>query len=296
MREISNRKQLEQLLRTFDNITIHYIIMKSEFIPLDSIENILHLDYKKRADIITINIIEHNKKTHESLYSILDKLESLKLKSLEHHYLKCVTLNNEAMLKYLFYKLTISKSQHNQQNKHRSITSPFEMHNHIISSFIKGVDLGVDAQQTMEDMLSDYYNFNVNFDWLNSNNHEQGDWTLRYISNQEFTKEITNNIGDITMYINEFKTTTIGIIHALNKTNSEKELFILKMKKSWGQIKYRNKIKKEEKTTVNMVISKSAKEKLHNIAMSRSLNLNSAIEYLILNEWDKINTKKTRNN
>ncbi|ODS04407.1 hypothetical protein [Vibrio scophthalmi] len=294
MKRISNRKQLEQFLSTLDNITIHYIIINSEFSSLNITDKILHSDYKKRAELIALNLIKNNKNHLQPLRLILEKLEQLIVKSLDHHYLKCVDANNKSMLKYLFYRLTVSNFQKHSSDKHKSITTLFEMHNYILSSFINGLGLGIVPQKEMEYMLNDYYNFTVNFDWLISNDLEQANWTLRHLSNHEFTREVTNRIGDITMYINEFKTTTIGIIHALNKSNSEKELFILKMKKSWGQIKYRNKIKKEEKTTINMVISKSTKEKLHHIAMSRNLSLNSAIEYLITNEWEKINAKKTR--
>ena len=56
------------------------------------------------------------------------------------------------------------------------------------------------------------------------------------------------------------------------------------MKKAWGQVKYRNKIKKDKKTTINLVIRQDSKSKLEDISNFYGLNLNETFEKLINNE------------
>ncbi|ODS10549.1 hypothetical protein VSF3289_00808 [Vibrio scophthalmi] len=89
---------------------------------------------------------------------------------------------------------------------------------------------------------------NFKFNWLNKKDETQMLWAQSYISNNEiFRKYHRKKPGGF----NNHNTCHIlfpALFHSLNIHEAEKTLLLLNAKKAWGQVKHRNKIKKENKT------------------------------------------------
>ncbi|EKF9728089.1 hypothetical protein O1C82_003635 [Vibrio cholerae] len=67
----------------------------------------------------------------------------------------------------------------------------------------------------------------------------------------------------------------------MDMEDAERELLIIKMRQAWGQVKYRNKIKKENKVNFNFVTDKRTKEKLKKISHVYDLTMNETLDRLI---------------
>ena len=289
MDRASNRQQLEQYLSTIDSLTIHYIIEKTEFSSLNINRTILFENHQKRITLLSHFLIENNAQSRLPISMIIDHIKSLTKESYHHFYLKDINTKDFVLIKYLFYKIVTMDNCDFNMEESRKITNINGMHCHIISRCMHRINFGTNPEVEIKNMISNYYGFRINFDWLSSNNSKLANWASHYISNHTFAEEIISKISDITLNPKDFKTTIAGIIYALNKSDAEKELFHLKMKKAWGQVKYRDKIKQEEKICISIVINNNTKEKLHEISIAQKLNTNSVIEYLISSEWNITN-------
>ena len=64
----------------------------------------------------------------------------------------------------------------------------------------------------------------------------------------------------------------------------EKKLILIKMKKAWGQVKYRNKIKKEDKVTLNLVVDKSTSKNLKALSEDFDQPVNQIVS-MMANRW-----------
>ncbi|PMN36277.1 hypothetical protein BCT33_10155 [Vibrio lentus] len=56
------------------------------------------------------------------------------------------------------------------------------------------------------------------------------------------------------------------------------------MKKAWGQVKYRNKIKKEDKVTLNLVVDKSTSKNLKALSEDFDQPVNQIVS-MMANRW-----------
>lgn len=123
-----------------------------------------------------------------------------------------------------------------------------------------------------------------NFNWLSKKDNDQAIWAIKYIKDNHTIKEYNKHIPNIIDDYNHYSIVIPALFHSLEITDDAKELFLIKMKKAWGQVKYRNKIKKDKKTTINLVIRQDSKSKLEDISNFYGLNLNETFEKLINNE------------
>ncbi|MGR6834002.1 hypothetical protein [Aliivibrio wodanis] len=123
-----------------------------------------------------------------------------------------------------------------------------------------------------------------NFNWLSKKDNEQAIWAIKYIKDNHIIKNNHKHIPNIIDDYNHYSIVIPALFHSLEISDDAKELFLIKMKKAWGQVKYRNKIKKDKKTTINLVIRQDSKSKLEDISNFYGLNLNETFEKLINNE------------
>jgi len=115
------------------------------------------------------------------------------------------------------------------------------------------------------------------FKWLEPKNDEQAQWVKNYILNKKLIKKVPS----ILQKERYFHITTPALVYSLDISDAERELFILKIKQAWGQVKYRNKIKKEKKVSFNLVIDESTKKNLKKLAQAYERTMNETIEILI---------------
>ncbi|ENP0850326.1 hypothetical protein ACM6XU_002780 [Vibrio parahaemolyticus] len=156
----------------------------------------------------------------------------------------------------------------------------------------------------IQDMLEVFYNFNNNLDatprvkqeiintiskiydsykkenklsWIKKNDHEQSLWLKKYISNNR----LLNRSLDILNKEELIHITAPALIYTIGFSDSERELFIIKMRQAWGQVKYRKKIKKENKVSFNFVTDKRTKNNLKKLSEQYDLTMNETLERLI---------------
>ncbi|WP_241906559.1 hypothetical protein [Vibrio lentus] len=100
-----------------------------------------------------------------------------------------------------------------------------------------------------------------NFHWLD-NNQQQDLWAHSYLTKQGIFKNKFRYLPAI-FYDKKYSLIFMqAMFHALEVDKFEKKSVLIKMKKAWGQVKYRNKIKKEDKVTLNLVVDKSTSKNL----------------------------------
>ncbi|MFC1235972.1 hypothetical protein [Vibrio sp. F74] len=121
------------------------------------------------------------------------------------------------------------------------------------------------------------YKYENKLSWLDKNNREQGLWLKNYIK-QNITLKKAPSILNIEELIH---ITAPALIYVLDITDAERELLIIKMRQAWGQVKYRNKIRKEKKVSFNLVVDESTKKNLKKLAQDSGRTMNETIEILI---------------
>ena len=72
----------------------------------------------------------------------------------------------------------------------------------------------------------------------------------------------------------------LSSIYALEISIHEKKLLILSMKKAWSQVKYREKIKKENKKNINVVVEESTVKKLKSLSKTLDMPINQIISIM----------------
>ncbi|MGR5112541.1 hypothetical protein [Vibrio jasicida] len=117
--------------------------------------------------------------------------------------------------------------------------------------------------------------------WIEKGNREQALWLKKYISNNELIEKITREIPKCLNKEELIHITVPSLIYSMDMEDAERELFIIKMRQAWGQVKYRNKIKKENKVNFNFVTDKRTKEKLKKISRVYDLTMNETLDRLI---------------
>lgn len=68
---------------------------------------------------------------------------------------------------------------------------------------------------------------------------------------------------------------------ALSKSKAEIKLYLIEMRKSWSQKKFRDGVK--DKKVLNTYISKKASDKLKKISKEENKNMSDILDFLILN-------------
>lgn len=158
-------------------------------------------------------------------------------------------------------------------------------------NFISNIDCNYQQKNRYIDHLKSLYvksNTLFKFNWLNNKNETQMLWAQSYITKNETFKNYNQKKPGIFNNQNDYHTLFPALFHSLNIHEAEKTLLLLNAKKAWGQVKHRSKIKKENKTTINLVLNKKTKKILKDIATRESKTMNSVIEELILSKWGSI--------
>lgn len=130
-----------------------------------------------------------------------------------------------------------------------------------------------------------------NFRWLN-NRRQQELWALEYISKQDIFKKKFKHLPAI---FSDKKNSFLFIeamFHALEISASEKKLILINMKKAWGQVKYRNKIKNEDKVTLNVVVDRATSQNLKLLSEEFDMPVNRIISMMSSKYVSKVNELK----
>ncbi|OQK50277.1 hypothetical protein XM75_c11854 [Vibrio vulnificus] len=128
---------------------------------------------------------------------------------------------------------------------------------------------------------------NLNLSWIKRNDRNQVEWIHGYITKttgkngkkNEFYKYIPNRPK-------LFETGEYGFIflpamlYALPLNIAEKKLFLINVKKAWSQSKYREKIKKEKKKTLNLVVDQSVVNNLKQLSVEFDLPVNQLVSFM----------------
>ncbi len=89
--------------------------------------------------------------------------------------------------------------------------------------------------------------------WIEKGNRDQSLWLKKYISNNELIETITKRIPKCLNKEELIHITVPSLIYSMDMEDSERELLIIKMRQAWGQVKYRNKIKRKIKLTLTLL-------------------------------------------
>lgn len=120
----------------------------------------------------------------------------------------------------------------------------------------------------------------ADFSWLKDATNEQLDWVWEQFLKHPFTRKAIDNLG----FPEENKSLSIQCIYYItSEGESEKKLWLNSIKKSYANMKHREKVK--DKAPVNIRISPSAKNKLIKLEKKFNRNRSEVIEHLIEQAW-----------
>ncbi|MEQ5220051.1 hypothetical protein ABM024_08105 [Morganella morganii] len=147
----------------------------------------------------------------------------------------------------------------------------------------------LDIPQSVKELLIDHIRtnwFNQNTDWLfwiENKNKAQVDWALEYIRGH-----FRSENDDMLYYYHPSSALNriYGFFDIILLSNESCELFIIKMKKAWSQVRYRESIK--DKKVINTYVSNDVKEKLKEIVRISNKKTTEIISDLIRKEYDRL--------
>ncbi|ROO77050.1 hypothetical protein [Vibrio crassostreae] len=122
-----------------------------------------------------------------------------------------------------------------------------------------------------------------NFHWLD-NKQQQDLWAHSYLTKQGVFKNKFSYLPAIFSDKKYSLTFMQAMFHALEVDKFEKKIILIKMKKAWGQVKYRNKIKKEDKVTLNLVVDKSTTKNLKALSKEFDQPVNQIVS-MMASRW-----------
>ncbi|PHI30041.1 hypothetical protein [Budvicia aquatica] len=127
------------------------------------------------------------------------------------------------------------------------------------------------------------YKFSTSFNWLKKENKKQCQWALEYIKGSGVINQYESMLTPMSK--KEIHSTVIAAFDSWHALDAVKELFLIKIKKAWGQKKYRDEI--SDKKLLNTYISKNAKDKLDMMTSTNKKKIHEMIEMMIDNEYKK---------
>ncbi|CAK2609173.1 conserved hypothetical protein [Vibrio crassostreae] len=122
-----------------------------------------------------------------------------------------------------------------------------------------------------------------NFHWLD-NKQQQDLWAHSYLTKQDVFKNKFRYLPAIFSDKKYSLTFMQAMFHALEVDKFEKNIILIKMKKAWGQVKYRNKIKTENKVTLNLVVDKSTSKDLKALSKEFDQPVNQIVS-MMASRW-----------
>lgn len=124
-------------------------------------------------------------------------------------------------------------------------------------------------------------------DWIDMENEHQKTWALNYLV--RLRKDIVP-VGPMS------RDEKLDVALRGLTRNDSNELFLLRMRGSWAQEKYRSKLKKKGLTTTSRVISADSKRKLKQLADAEGVSFNTVTEALINHGFsaERIETERHR--
>ena len=168
-----------------------------------------------------------------------------------------------------------------------------ERHQAIIDFFDK-LDTNLSYKRYLNEELKaswqNIYNFSEKFKWLDKKDQSQCDWAWDYLYNYLYNRGITHYFLSPTNPSDKHGM-VIASFDIWSDHPAEKKLFIVNMKKAWGQKKYRDSLK--GKKAYNIVMDVEIKSKLDHMAKRQGKKINETLEWLINQECDK-NTHSER--
>ncbi|MEZ9318649.1 hypothetical protein AB4188_24410 [Vibrio lentus] len=132
-----------------------------------------------------------------------------------------------------------------------------------------------------------------NFHWLD-NKQQQDLWAHSYLTKQGVFKNKFRYLPAIFFDKKYSLTFMQAMFHALEVDKFEKNIILIKMKKAWGQVKYRNKIKTEDKVTLNLVVDKSTSKNLKTLSKEFDMPVNKIITMMSNQYVSKIKELKSK--
>ncbi|WP_418114416.1 hypothetical protein RJD40_19260 [Vibrio scophthalmi] len=137
---------------------------------------------------------------------------------------------------------------------------------------------------------------NNKFNWLEANNKDQEEWAKEYIQNNETLKQVIKHTPNV--FHSDFNFTILipTIFHALDSGDAEKTLLLINFKKAWSQYKYRRKIAKDNKKTLNIVVDESITLKLKMLSQDFDMPVNKLISIMTEQFFQKSEELKQRAN
>ncbi|MDV2306033.1 hypothetical protein Q5N30_05585 [Vibrio cholerae] len=175
-----------------------------------------------------------------------------------------------------------------------------------IINFLNNIECSnIDKENYLKYLLNKYNRSKKenSFNWLQTKDKGLDRWCIDYYSKNETIENKCKRIPSLFRDERNFNVTIPAIFHALEISNAEKQLFLINMKKAWGQKKYREKIKQDNKKTLNLVVDGIIDKKLKHLSKEFDEPVNKIVsmmtiyladKYEEIKELEKENKKKKR--
>lgn len=133
------------------------------------------------------------------------------------------------------------------------------------------------------------------FDWISGKDNSQIEWLGKYIDKERQLRHYKRR----TRVFEKKELIHLALpslVYVIGMSSSDRELLSIKMRRAWGQVKYREKVKKENKVSFNFVTDKKTREKLKKLSVAFDLTMNETLDRLINATHDSALCKPKVNN
>ncbi|MBC8662970.1 hypothetical protein H1X87_16435 [Vibrio parahaemolyticus] len=149
-----------------------------------------------------------------------------------------------------------------------------------IIGFLDSIPITLDQKRAVLKFLDDKSNriFHTNFRWIKEDNEQQCQWVWSYVKS---TQDKLPHFLASPITAKELSDASIAVFDIWQAVDAEKELFIYKMKKAWGQKKHRKKMEGQNKKGYSFTMSEDIKSDLDRLCEYSGQNKNQIVEQLI---------------
>lgn len=280
-------RESKACIRTFGHNTFTESVSEAR----DYIKEILHLNASKDYSINNIQLVSQLKEFIKN--HILDDKDVCWIKDLddEQVFFYYFILRDYESVHNLIFKPPMTpvnnkgfSSLFSHSDENRVLTKKRDYAERIIlflDSTYGAKELKFCLLSAISNEYRTYKSKNLLEKWLNRKNKDQIFWTTNYLSSKLGFQHALSLTSEQTCYYIKYR------FYFWDMSYSEKELFVIKLKKAWSQVKFRG--QDNRKKPFNIVMDKSIKDKLDFLSNSQNRPRNEIVEELINTAYNELN-------
>lgn len=239
----------------------------------------------EQKDFMLVYFISNHQSPEMMISDLIIKIQN-SIISLDQ--LSWISRNDNRLIIWLLDQLTMT---FNHINQHYDL-------NNLFNNFLFNLDIAnIHIEQKnifLQSCMQQWNSIKLpekDIKWLNMNNSEQIEWACQYLIKNRL---ILNNYYFLSTLASKYDIVLASLDSlSYSSSPSDKELFLLKMKKTWSQKKFRDSGK--AKKPFHLPLTKHTQTRLEELSRIENVSISKIIERLVDLEYEKYSNTKGKN-